>query len=400
MAGHNDPKTMQMLAGLRALLQEYKSNRNVLRIMATRRTWVAKAVALLEFDDTLHANAMTSADILSRPGFSSGAYAQAEGRMLMFVEQGMHKLELAGGMPATPGSKVVFVSHTAAEAGLAIALKDAIETAFPDKIRVFVSSDERDLRPGDRWLQEIDDALVNSGALLVVCSPFAITRPWIHFESGCAWIRRVPVIPVCHSGLKKSDLAPPLSSFQGLTLEEADFAQRLMKALASHFDGLEVPKLDFAGMDKAFRKAAPGSGVTAPKAPAAKAADAEVEAENLTDDAKKLLFEVSIAKDGRLLRTEAHGGYSLTVEHKEFVPETPEPRIKAKWERVLRELAQAGFLNQTGEELYEITDRLIVICAGRLSAPRQTRRADRGEIGMLMAGVGMKSKGEGHAARA
>jgi hypothetical protein len=40
----------------------------------------------------------------------------------------------------------------------------------------------------------------------------------------------------------------------------------------------------------------------------------------------------------------------------------------------------------------------VVICAGRLSAPRQTRRADRGEVGMLMAGVGMK--GAGHAARA
>jgi hypothetical protein len=40
----------------------------------------------------------------------------------------------------------------------------------------------------------------------------------------------------------------------------------------------------------------------------------------------------------------------------------------------------------------------VVICAGRLSAPRATRRTDRGEIGMLMAGVGMK--GQAHAARA
>jgi simple sugar transport system ATP-binding protein len=47
-------------------------------------------------------------------------------------------------------------------------------------------------------------------------------------------------------------------------------------------------------------------------------------------------------------------------------------------------------MSQDLDELYEIADRLVVICAGRLSAPRQTRRADRGEIGMLMAGVGMK----------
>src|SRR5436305_898972 len=54
-------------------------------------------------------------------------------------------------------------------------------------------------------------------------------------------------------------------------------------------------------------------------------------------------------------------------------------------------------MSQDLDELYEISDRLLVICGGRLSAPRQTRRADRGEIGMLMAGVGMK--GRDHAAR-
>jgi simple sugar transport system ATP-binding protein len=54
-------------------------------------------------------------------------------------------------------------------------------------------------------------------------------------------------------------------------------------------------------------------------------------------------------------------------------------------------------MSQDLDELYEISDRLVVMCGGRLSAPRQTRRADRGEIGMLMAGVSMK--GAGNAAR-
>ena len=49
-------------------------------------------------------------------------------------------------------------------------------------------------------------------------------------------------------------------------------------------------------------------------------------------------------------------------------------------------------ISQDLDELFEIADRLAVICAGRLSAPRATRRADRGEIGMLMAGVGMKGR--------
>jgi len=356
MSVPRDSKTIKTLAGLRALLAEHKADRNVLRIMATRRTWISKAVALLEFDETMHANAMGAADILSRPGFSNSAYAQAEGRILMLVEQGVHKLELGGEAAAPTASNVVFISHTGAEAELAIALKEVIEAAFPGEIRVFVSSDERDLRPGDRWLHEIDDALVNAGALLVVCSPFAVTRPWIHFESGCAWIRRVPVIPVCHSGLKKGELAPPLSTFQALALEEANFAHRLVKALASHFKGLAVPKLDYAKLDTELKKAAAAGIAATPKAKAGKATVEVIDPEDLTGDAKKLLFEMSESKDGRLLRVETHGGYSLTIHHKEFVPETPAPRIKAKWERVLAELSGAGFIKQVGEQIYEITD--------------------------------------------
>ena len=57
-------------------------------------------------------------------------------------------------------------------------------------------------------------------------------------------------------------------------------------------------------------------------------------------------------------------------------------------------------MSQDLDELYEISDRLVVIFHGKLSAPRVTRRADRGEIGLLMAGVGMRAKEGAHAARA
>lgn len=150
----------------------------------------------------------------------------------------------------------VFLSHTNSESELAVGLKEWIETTFPDRVAVFVSSDERDLKPGDRWLSEIDAALSKAAAMIVICSPFSITRPWIHFESGCAWSRRVPVIPICHSGLKKSELEQPLSTFQGLTLEEPDFSKKLLKAIAGHFKPLRVPRVAFDAMDSELRAAA------------------------------------------------------------------------------------------------------------------------------------------------
>jgi simple sugar transport system ATP-binding protein len=57
-------------------------------------------------------------------------------------------------------------------------------------------------------------------------------------------------------------------------------------------------------------------------------------------------------------------------------------------------------LSQDLDELYEISDRLAVMFHGKLSAPRVTRRADRGEIGLLRAGVGLKAPEDAHADRA
>ena len=137
-------------------------------------------------------------------------------------------------------------------------MKNWIESTFAGQVNVFVSSDQRDLRAGDKWFGEIDAALSRAGILLVVCSPYSITRPWIHFESGCAWIRRVPVIPVCHSGLTKGALAPPLSSFQAITLEDEAFSELLLSALAHHFGTSRLPRISFSEMNAELRKAARG----------------------------------------------------------------------------------------------------------------------------------------------
>ena len=38
-------------------------------------------------------------------------------------------------------------------------------------------------------------------------------RPWVNIELGAAWIKRVPIIPLCHSGLTPSDLPWPFADF-------------------------------------------------------------------------------------------------------------------------------------------------------------------------------------------
>jgi hypothetical protein len=127
----------------------------------------------------------------------------------------------------------VFLSHIAEEGSLAAAMKRALEEAVDD-FEVFVSG--VDIQLGQAWLDALDGAFDNSSAVLVLCSPRSITRPWVNFESGGGWGRRVQVVPICHAGLTKRELPHPLSMFQAFTLARGphggeDLIRKLVGAL-------------------------------------------------------------------------------------------------------------------------------------------------------------------------
>lgn len=104
----------------------------------------------------------------------------------------------------------IFISYINEESVLAGALKDWIESTFAGQCSVFVSTDADGIPPGTRWVERIDQALEDADVLIVLCSPSSVKRPWVNFEAGCGFIKRVPVIPVCHSGLRKEQLPLPL----------------------------------------------------------------------------------------------------------------------------------------------------------------------------------------------
>lgn len=144
----------------------------------------------------------------------------------------------------------LFISHISEEANLALVLKDWIESSFAGQCEVFVSSDKDDIPAGSKWLEEIDRALVDAVAFIVLCSPVSLARPWINFETGCSWIKRVPVVPVCHSGQKKGVLPPPISMFQALEIEDDKFVNDLLSSLAKHLKFSKIPRIDQNGMRK------------------------------------------------------------------------------------------------------------------------------------------------------
>jgi len=130
-------------------------------------------------------------------------------------------------------AKRIFISHVSEEAGVATTLKEALSSDFLGLVDIFVSSDAQSIAAGEDWLHSIETALENSALLLILCSPQSIKRPWINFEAGAAWMRKIPLVPLCHAGLTPHDLPMPLSLRQGVLLADADGLSRLYARVAN-----------------------------------------------------------------------------------------------------------------------------------------------------------------------
>ncbi len=138
----------------------------------------------------------------------------------------------------------IFISHIAEEKPLAMVIKRWLKSSFLGKIKVFVSSDSDDIPAGKKWLDEIDGALNSSKVLIVLYSHQSKFRPWINFESGCGWIKKIPIMPICHSGLTVSEIKPPISSFQGLDIELEDFTKNFFESVAKHTGFPQAPHVE------------------------------------------------------------------------------------------------------------------------------------------------------------
>ncbi|HVO84272.1 MAG TPA: hypothetical protein VMU60_07600 [Syntrophobacteria bacterium] len=148
----------------------------------------------------------------------------------------------------------LYISHVSEEALFALLLKDFIESTFLGQVEATLSCSSADSAADRKWLQGIDGALDSAKLLLLLCSPWSIQHGWMHFEAGCAWMKNLPVLVVCHSGLKKSELPSPLSVFEEpLDVQERDFMETLFGTLAASFGIHRLPRLSYDTMTAELR---------------------------------------------------------------------------------------------------------------------------------------------------
>ena len=141
----------------------------------------------------------------------------------------------------------VFVSHISGETAIAQWLKAKLDRDFLGALDVFVSSDRMTIEAGRRWLDEVDKALKQADVMILLCSRDSVGRPWVNFEAGAVWLRGIPVVPVCHSGLAVADLPAPLSMLQAIALVDAAGLAKLYDVMAGTL-GLNTPAPDFGAM--------------------------------------------------------------------------------------------------------------------------------------------------------
>jgi hypothetical protein len=128
---------------------------------------------------------------------------------------------------------IIFVSHAASDSDIASKFKQDIERSFLGLCELFVSSNLDSLQGGKEWMQAIKENLSKAKIFIGLLSPAALSRPWIYTEFGAGWIRDIPTISVCHSGLDKGQLPVPLSLFQALNLTDELHLEHLYTQISS-----------------------------------------------------------------------------------------------------------------------------------------------------------------------
>jgi hypothetical protein len=150
----------------------------------------------------------------------------------------------------------IFLSHVSTEGVLALVLKHWIQIVFNNRIKVFVSSDLHNITAGDIWLGNLRAAFMDARVLIVLCSPYSVTRPWVNFETGGAWFKNIPVIPLCHSGQRLDNLPSPLFFFHGLDIHSPNFPEKLMQNLMIQAKLRKKPKLSKRGKERMMEEIA------------------------------------------------------------------------------------------------------------------------------------------------
>lgn len=89
-----------------------------------------------------------------------------------------------------PSNGAIFISHTAADRPLAVALSQALKQLSGSETRLdvrFSTSEQSGPQGGELWRDWIWRQVVEAQTALIIVSPQALGKPWLLWEAGACW---------------------------------------------------------------------------------------------------------------------------------------------------------------------------------------------------------------------
>jgi len=143
----------------------------------------------------------------------------------------------------------IFISFIHEEQQVAEALQRVIQESYTRQ-KIFISSDRWQLLAGEDWLQRIRQELASAKVVVLLLSEQSISRPWVNFEAGAAWLTEKKLIPACIGRLQAHHLPKPYSNLQAVTLPND--AYYLLNSLGAYLQ-LVSPTPGYEEHSSAFR---------------------------------------------------------------------------------------------------------------------------------------------------
>jgi hypothetical protein len=133
----------------------------------------------------------------------------------------------------------IFISHATSDGEFANAIMQEIQKVFANGVEVFCTSSPSAIPVGSDWLQDIENKLVSTQAVIVIVTPVSIERPWLWFEIGATWSKGrngdCGIYPLCAPEIELGTLPSPLDRLQALSMGKPTDLKILFEALIQQF---------------------------------------------------------------------------------------------------------------------------------------------------------------------
>ena len=105
----------------------------------------------------------------------------------------------------------VFISFVHEDSRVAAAVQSLLQQELQLHGDVFLSSDQSQVFAGDMWLDKLREALDSARVVVLLLSARSLSRSWVNFEAGAAWLAGKRVVPCCYGRTSKDGLPHPYS---------------------------------------------------------------------------------------------------------------------------------------------------------------------------------------------